>query len=465
MSRVLISAAHRSSGKTLISIGLLAAFKKRGLCVQPFKKGPDYIDPLWLSAASGRKCYNLDFFTMVPDEIIALFARKAKNADFALIEGTKGLYDGLDLKGGDANAALAKTLSAPVILVVDTVGITRGIAPLVLGYQAFDPSVNIAGLILNKIASTRHEAKLRAAIEHYTTLPIIGAVQRDPLLEIPERHLGLTPENEITKADALVEQIRTLIESQVDIECLTDIAASAAPIQPLPPQQPETLQSCGLKIGVTRDKAFSFYYPDDLEAMERMGAKLVFIDALSQSQLPNVDALFLGGGFPETQAAALSKNRALLEEIRLRIEQGLPCYAECGGLMMLTRSLSWKGQTFPMANLIEGDAVIYDTPQGRGYVRLHETGAAPWPKIPGQTGDISAHEFHYSTLENLDEKTIFAYQVQRGAGLGKGRDGIVYRNLLASYTHLRHTQANPWVERFIRFIQNSKKQALRKDPE
>lgn len=224
-AKLLISAAHKSSGKTTISIGVAAALAARGLVVQPFKKGPDYIDPMWLSAAASRACRNLDFFVMNRDEIVEHVERYAADADLALIEGNKGLYDGLDLDGSNSNAALASLLGAPVVLVIDARGMTRGIAPLILGFQAFDPSIRIAGVILNRLGGSRHEAKLRAVIEHYTDVRVVGAVHHDPAIEIVERHLGLMPSAESTEAGAQVDAIRAAVAEQVDLDALLAIAA------------------------------------------------------------------------------------------------------------------------------------------------------------------------------------------------------------------------------------------------
>ena len=227
MSHLFISAAHKSSGKTTLSIGLCAAFKNKRFNVQPFKKGPDYIDPMWLSRAAGRNCYNLDFQTQHHEEILTSFGHHSHNADISIIEGNKGLYDGLDLDGSNSNAALATLLGSPIILVIDAQGMTRGIAPLILGYQAFEPNINIAGVILNRLGGSRHESKLRAVIEHYTDVPVIGAVHHDPALNIQERHLGLIPSNEAATVEKQIQHIAELVTQQVDINKLQGIAAQA----------------------------------------------------------------------------------------------------------------------------------------------------------------------------------------------------------------------------------------------
>lgn len=457
MSHLLISAAHKSSGKTTIGIGLCAALSKLGKVISPFKKGPDYIDPMWLTRASGSPCYNLDFNTMGHEEILATFSHYSKDSDISIIEGNKGLYDGLDLHGSNSNAALATLLGAPVILVVDAQGMTRGIAPLILGYQAFEPELNIAGIILNKLGGSRHEAKLRAVIEHYTEVPVLGAVHRDKKLQIVERHLGLTPSNETSSANKHIDNIAELIEQQVDLEGIATIAQSA--------RLPQTSYSLAvatnsiainpdIKIGIAKDTAFGFYYPDDLQAFEQAGAELIPINTLEDQQLPDIDGLFIGGGFPETQMAALQANSNLRTQIKHRIEQGLPVYAECGGLMYLTRSLTWRGKCFDMVGAIPADTLMHDKPQGRGYVRLRQTEMHPWLSGANETGprEIAAHEFHYSSLENCDKDLEYAYDVIRGNGIDGNHDGIIFRNVLGSYTHMRQTQNNPWVNHFVDYV-------------
>src|SRR5512143_3721784 len=277
MNRMLISAAHKSSGKTMVSIGLCAALAARGHVVQPFKKGPDYIDPMWLSQAAGHACFNLDLYLMENDDVVATFAQHS--AEVNLVEGNKGLYDGLALDGSNSNAALAKLLDLPVILVIDARGMTRGIAPLILGYQAFDKDIQIAGVILNNLGGSRHESKLREVIEHYTDVPVIGAIQHDPELTIIERHLGLMPSNESGEAVARIRALGDAVERQVDLDkflALTrkePLAETArAIVSPFPSRDK-------LPIGIARDQAFGFYYADDLDALTASGAELVPFDA------------------------------------------------------------------------------------------------------------------------------------------------------------------------------------------
>jgi cobyrinic acid a,c-diamide synthase len=462
MNRMLISAAHKSSGKTMVSIGLCAALRARGHDVQPFKKGPDYIDPMWLSQAAGRACRNLDLYLMDDDDVVATYARHA--AEVSLVEGNKGLYDGLSLDGSNSNAALAKILDLPVFLVIDARGMTRGIAPLILGYQAFDPEIQIAGVILNKLGGTRHESKLRQVIEHYTDVPVVGAIQYDARLSIIERHLGLMPSNESIAATTKIRQIGEAIAEQVDLDKLLELSRKA----PLPAPEKAEVSPLPLgdkvRIGIARDRAFGFYYADDLDALEAAGATLVPFDALEDARLPAVDALYIGGGFPEACAVELEANAPLRGQIRQAIEGGMPAYAECGGLMYLSRGITYEGRTYEMVGAIPGDVVMHAKPVGRGYVHLKETAEHPWPRPSAPANRIKAHEFHYSSLENLPDDARFAYRVERGFGITGESDGLMVHNLLASYTHLRTIGSCYWATRFVAFIRRQIKEQARHEP-
>lgn len=457
MNRIFISAAHKSSGKTTLAVGLAAALQARGETVQPFKKGPDYIDPLWLGLAAGRPCHNLDPYLSGSEEIRGEFGLRMRGASLGLIEGNKGLYDGLDLDGSNSNAALAMLLGAPVVLVIDARGMTRGIAPLILGYQAFERGIRIAGVILNQLGGSRHEAKLRAVIEHYTEVQVIGAVQRDDRMAIAERHLGLTPSNEARAARARVEAIAARVAAQVNLDRVLAIAREAPPLAaavPWPGAPAVGAAGRRLRLGIARDAAFGFYYAGDFEALQAAGAELVFFDTLSERRLPEIDALYIGGGFPETHLEALEANAGLRAEVRQAIEAGMPVYAECGGLMYLARSIEWKGRRAQMAGVIPADIVMHPRPVGRGYVHLRETGRGLWPLAPERGTLIRAHEFHYSSVENLPPGISYAYEVERGHGIDGRHDGIVYKNLLASYAHLRDIEGSRWARRFVEFARS-----------
>lgn len=469
MSRIFISAAHKSSGKTTVSIGLCAALKQRELIVQSFKKGPDYIDPYWLAQATGRSCYNLDFYTMERDEILSLMHDKSSDADITLIEGNKGLYDGLDLDGSNSNAALATLTKTPVILVLNARGMTRGIAPLILGYQAFDKEVQIKGVILNQLGGSRHESKLRNVIEHYTDAHVVGAIHNDSRFNIDERHLGLIPGHEDPFAEHKISLLADAVNEQVDIDAVLAIARQTPELvidTRTPEIQLNSENPHDIKLGLVRCSAFGFYYPDDLEALVHAGAQLIEIDPCNDRQLPEIDALFIGGGFPETHMQQLEANESMRDSIKTAIDQGLPTYAECGGLMYLARSIEWahdgKVERGTMVGSIDADIVMEKRPQGRGYVQLQETANSLWPGTSDKT--ICAHEFHYShfktTGKTLSKSAKFAYHVKRGTGINGDSDGFIYKNLLANYTHQRNTRNNPWTERFITFARACKAQSI-----
>ena len=460
MSRLLISAAHKSSGKTTITIGLCAALAENAT-VQPFKKGPDYIDPMWIGRAAKRPCHNLDFYTMTENEIINTVGHYSHGSDIALIEGNKGLYDGLDLDGSNSNAALATLIKAPVILVLDARGMTRGIAPLILGYQSFDPEINIAGVVLNQLGGSRHEQKLRSVIEHYTDVTVVGAVYRNKDLSIEERHLGLMPSNEDDSADIKITQIRELIKDQIDLHNIRQIAEQSE-VLTRSAITSSNITKKDLRIGVAHNDAFGFYYPGDLDALKNAGAELINIDPIRDTKLADIDGLFIGGGFPETRMHELQANAQLRKEIKQAIEAGLPCYAECGGLMYLSRSLSWHDKKCEMVGVIQADTIMHERPQGRGYVRLQETHHHPWyPFEPQPENIIAGHEFHYSSLKNIEPSTHYAYKILRGHGIDGEHDGIVYKNLLACYAHLRDTNANHWAQRFVQLVRQYKQQPSR----
>jgi cobyrinic acid a,c-diamide synthase len=329
---------------------------------------------------------------------------------------------------------------------------TRGVAPLILGYQAFDKDIRIAGVILNQLGGSRHEGKLRAVIEHYTDVPVLGAVQHEAGMQILERHLGLVPSNEAAEVERQIDQIAGRVAQQVDLDRL--LALTQRDYQPVPQTAPSAaLPTC--RIGIAQDPAFGFYYEDDLQNLKDSGAELVPINTLEDRHLPQIDGLIIGGGFPESFMTELEANVSLRQDIKQAIDAGLPAYAECGGLMYLSQSLRWKDQAHEMVGVIPGDIVMHDKPVGRGYVRLKETGASPWKSEP-PAGDIRAHEFHYSSIENLPDGLTYAYEVMRGYGINGKQDGLVYRNLLASYTHLRSTRQFSWVKRFLALVEKHK---------
>jgi cobyrinic acid a,c-diamide synthase len=443
--RVVIAAPQGHSGKTTVCLALGKALHLRGLSIQPFKKGPDYIDPSWLAAACGRPCYNLDAFLMGEEVLLGSFSRRAMGTDVALVEGAMGLFDGPGPGTEGSTAALSRTLGAPVILVVNASRMTQSVAAMVGGYQHFDPETMVAGVILNQVAGPRHEQKLRDAIEGHCGLPVLGALPKGGESFVSERHLGLIPARESERAEALIEAIYERTQGHLDLEAILRVARSALQSAVPRPERRPRPRTVRYRLGVFYDKAFNFYYPENLEALRDAGADLVFLDALSDRSLPPVDGLYIGGGFPELYCAELEANAALRGEIAAAIEDGMAVYAECGGMMYLSRAITWKGQRCRMVGAIPAEVELTTRPAGHGYVEAEVT--ADNPLFPRGL-KVRGHEFHHSRLV-FSERSQLAYTVRRGLGLGDGSDGFFHKHLFAAYTHL-HALATPsWAARFV----------------
>ena len=457
---LLISSPQGHSGKTILTVGLCDASKRRGLLVQPFKKGPDYIDPSWLTVAAGRSCHNLDLFLIPKDKLFLSFHRNCEGVNLAIVEGAMGLYDGLDSHG--TTAEIARLLNIPVLLVINTTRMTSSIAPMVTGYQHFQKDVQIAGVILNYVSGTRHESKLRNAVEQYCGIPVVGSIPRDSDLNISERHLGLIPSLESEESELIVERIGRKLEAYLDLNKILTIARSSKAPQPLSllPKERKTKKSplpsgerervrgaagtVKVRIGVIRDCAFNFYYPENLEALVNEGAELVFINSF-KDRLPEVDGLYIGGGFPEFFLKELEKNRGLRKDIAKAIKASLPVYAECAGLMYLCRSIQWQGKSHEMVGIIPAEVELSQKPQGHGYVIAEIIDENPLFPI-GLT--IHGHEFHHSKV-SIKKGVKFAYQIRRGHGIDGLRDGVLYKNIFAAYTHLHALGTPSWAEAFI----------------
>jgi len=420
----------------------------------PFKKGPDYIDAEWLSKAAKHPCFNLDPFLMDKETILASFVSRAQKGDIAIIEGNRGLFDGMDQEGSSSTAELAKLLKAPVILVVDCTKATRTIAALVLGCKAFDPELSIQGVILNRIGTQRHVKIVQSAIEKYTNIPVIGAIKRQKKDPLPMRHLGVTPTDEHPSVINTLDSLKDLINTSIDLDYVKKIAASAPSLPDKPLKgliklnKPKKCSSISPLIGIFRDAAFQFYYPENLEMLEKLGAKLVFINSLTQPHLPQVDALYIGGGFPETQAEKLANNHLLRQAVKAAIEAGLPVYAECGGLMYLGQHIIWNGKKYPMVGAINWDFMVGKKPVGHGYTILEVTKPNPFY---AQGTILRGHEFHYSkpVPANPSLPTSFACKVQRGAGFIQNKEGIIYKNLFATYTHIHVLSSIQWAQSLV----------------
>jgi cobyrinic acid a,c-diamide synthase len=449
--RLVLAALRGGAGKTLISIGLLAAWRHyHGLRLVPFKKGPDYIDSGWLAMAAQQPCYNLDPFLMTAEEMVRSFVQRSGTADGSLIEGNRGLYDGVDIKGSFSTAQLSKLLGAPVILIVDATKVTRTAAAQVLGCIHFDPEVKIAGVILNQVAGKRHERILRGSIEQYCQIPVLGVIPKQERNLFPERHLGLVPPQESDNIAEVLNFAAKQMNECVDLEALLRIAKTAEPLgwpldQRATPKDLKTKEP--MLIGVIRDAAFQFYYPENIEALEDRGAIIKTISSFESRPLPPLDALYIGGGFPETHLEVLAGNSVFLTSLRLEIERGLPVYAECGGLMFLCRGIHRGEKFFPMAGLFPFDVLVERKPQGHGYTLMECVQDNPF--FP-RSAVLKGHEFHYSRIVGDDSAFPFVFRLRKGHGIVDGWDGICYKNVLASYSHIHAVGNADWADALVR---------------
>jgi cobyrinic acid a,c-diamide synthase len=433
---IMLSALGGGAGKTLFSIGLLAYWREQGKTLVPFKKGPDYIDAAWLGMAAGRSCHHLDPYLMDWDRILGSYVRRSRGAEGAVIEGNRGLYDGVDPAGSCSTAELAKCLGTPVVVILDATKTTRTTAAMVLGLCNLDPDVPIRGVVLNRVAGLRHETILRRSIEQYTGVRVFGAIPRLKDFPFPERHLGLVPPQEHALQRAVIAQAADAVGRYIDPDAIWDLAAGARTVSARRALQSDSPKghATWARIGVIQDRAFHFYYPENLEALEAEGLQLVPFSALSDPAVPDVEALYIGGGFPEVYAEELAGNRRLCEHLRQLIEDGLPVYAECGGLIYLGRTLQIGERHFPMVGALPLATAFQERPQGHGYTKLRTVQPNPFY----ETGSVlKGHEFHYSRIASLEEDRVtFAFRVLRGNGIDGRREGIVRRNVLATYTHV-----------------------------
>jgi len=446
--RLIIAGLKGSSGKTTVSLGLISAWRKTGLSIVPYKKGPDYIDAGWLSSAAGRPCYNLDPFLISKANILYSFQEHFDKADCAVIEGNRGLYDGMDSAGTYSTAELAKMLKAPVLLVLDCAKVTRTAAAILLGMQKFDRKVDIKGVVLNQIAGSRHEKIIRETIEKYCKIPVLGAVPKFEKDFLTARHMGLTPFQEHSGVEKTLSRAGEIAREYLDLDGILEIAQNAVPLKTGHRDLPPTPNPI-VRIGIISDSAFQFYYPENFEELEKRGAELVVISALRERKLPDIDALYIGGGFPETNAISLAKNTAFKRSLSKAVEGGLPVYAECGGLMYLGEALVLGKKTYPMAGIFPVKFCLEKKPQAHGYTIVEITGENPfYPK-----GTIlKGHEFHYSRVIDRETKpgVHFSFQMKRGQGIIDKRDGLCYKNVLATYTHLHALGSPEWADSLVK---------------
>jgi len=440
------------SGKSVVAVGLIAALVRQGLAVVPFKKGPDYIDAGWLHLVANHPCYNLDPYLMSRESILKSFVRHSRAADRVIVEGNRGLYDGVNIEGAFSTAELSIILGLPVLLVVDCTKVTRTVAAMVLGCRELDPRVDIRGVVLNRLGSARQEAIIRQAIERAVGIPVVGGLPRMAKDAFPQRHLGVTPHQEHDDArhvgDTLAEMAAEYIDLPAVQGLMADCGSGTAEVDVRQAEQPGGgVQPERVRIGVLRDAAFQFYYPDNLEALVAEGGDLVEIDALTSTELPELDGLYIGGGFPETSARQLAANEKFRASLRRAAVAGLPIYAECGGLIYLGESILLDGTEYPLSGVFPVRFGLARKPQAHGYTVLQVSGANPF--YP-EGLEIKGHEFRYSTVIDWQgDGAALALTMKRGVGFSGGGDGLVFNNVLALYTHIHAVATPEWAPALI----------------
>ncbi len=447
---IVVAGLSGGSGKTIVSLGIAAAWKQKGISVSPFKKGPDYIDAGWLSQAAGRPCYNLDTFLCTPAVVQHSFQENSKYSDVAVVEGNRGLYDGIDTDGSTSTAELAKLLNLPVLLVLDCTKSTRTMAALLMGCLHFDPEIHICGVILNRVAGKRHEGKVRANIEKFCKVQVFGAMPKLKAEDFPERHMGLVTSQEHAFSQKAVAAAAKVASDCIDLDGLYDLVTDgerpaghcAVPekelVSPVTASHPEPVT-----IGIVKDSAFQFYYPDNIDALKTHGADIVYISPLSQKKIPDdIHAIYMGGGFPETHAHQLAQNQGFRDALKALSENGLPIYAECGGLIFLGKSICLDGRTYPMSNILPVSFGLSNRPQGHGYTRVEVVNPNPFY----ETGDIlKGHEFRYSKILDIDfSDKDMAFRMERGKGIVDKKDGFFKNNTFGTYTHIHALGTVSW---------------------
>lgn len=441
--RLVVAGVTSSVGKTSISIAVMKALKEKGYKVQGFKVGPDYIDPSYHNTITGRQSRNLDPWLMGEKGVLVSFYNTSRDADFAVIEGVMGLFDGLSGASNFASTAhIAKLLKSPVVLVMDAAKAARSIAAVALGFTKFDPSIKIAGLILNNVAGEKHAKYCTDAIKQKVKVPVLGIIKRNKEIELQERHLGLVPTSERKELQEKVTAVAKYMQEQIDVEKMVSIAKK---VPKLHIKTNHISKKFDAKIAVALDESFNFYYADNLDTLRSMGAELEFFSPVNDETIPDADGLYLGGGFPEVLADRLEKNSSMLNAIRNAASNGMPIYAECGGLMYLTKSITeFDGKKHSMVNLFDADTIM-DKKLTLSYT---EAKVANECLIAKASKTVRGHEFHYSRIDNVPKDARFAYKLSKGKGVNGSLDGFMEYNTLASYMHL-HFANRTFAENFL----------------
>lgn len=437
--RIVIAGISSGSGKTTLATGIMGALSAKGFGVQGFKIGPDFIDPTYHSVVTNRKSRNLDMWMLSHQKILELFHRNTADCDIAVVEGVMGLYDGLDgtaEKGSTAH--LAMTLRSPVILVLDVSGMAGSAAAVVAGCKVLNKNLNVSGVILNRVSGEKHVQMCKSSIESITSVPVLGALPKNPELALPERHLGLVPTNEKNDPTARLGKISESVQANIDLNKIVEISKTAPPLPEVTTKRQEHVAR--VRIGVAYDEAFNFYYQDGLDVLKMLGAEIQYFSPVRDKKISeNIDGLYIGGGFPEVLGRQLESNRGIRTSIKKKAEEGMPILAECGGLMYLTKSITdFEGRRYSMVGILD-----CETRMVRKLTLNYTDASVVKENILAKPGNsIRGHEFHFSRLDGVPRDVQFAYAMRRGSGIDGGRDGWMEHSILAQYMHM-HFAATP----------------------
>jgi cobyrinic acid a,c-diamide synthase len=454
-STLIIAGTTSGVGKTTISLAIMFALKyKKGFSVQPFKIGPDFIDPSYHKIITGRESRTLDAWMMGNNGIISTLQNAAIDVDVAIIEGVMGLFDGLSGKSDFASTAyVAKILNTPVILVIDAAKAARSIAAMAYGYLHFDRRLKISGIILNNVSGPKHARYITESCKSKIKVPILGIVQRDNEKRMDERHLGLIPTDELdySKKSKIMQVAKKVSEEIYYDKIVSLFKLKKSKFTEIVKKSKPSISK--LKIGVALDNSFNFYYNENLNSLRNLGAEMTFFSPLNDNHIPNdVSGLILGGGFPEVMADKLHSNQSMRRSIKTAVEQGMPIYGECGGLMYLTKSIAGYRdfkKPFKMVGVIDANTIM------TGRLTLNYTQADMTSNLFGNIQNIRGHEFHYSKIENIPQDSKYVYNMKRGSGIDGGKhDGVLIYNSIASYMHLHFYDTrfpNKWIKFCIDF--------------
>lgn len=452
--RIIIAGTQSGVGKTTIATGIMGALKNAGYKVQGFKVGPDYIDSSYHTAVTGRPSENLDTWLVPKTHIREVFNQTTRDVDIAVIEGVMGLFDGLSgVDETGSTGQIAKLLNCPVLLVIDVHNTVRSAAAVAAGFKNFDPEVKVAGVILNNVAGEVHANWCKDAIEKIG-LPVVGWLPVNSKVAMPERHLGLIPTPEKNEASVYQEIIK-FIQERLNVNQIYELAKSAGPLPEVETKQkPKAPQKASVKIGVAFDEAFNFYYPSNLNLLSQLGAEIIRFSPIHDKTIPqDVGGLYIGGGFPEMFLKELEANQSMRKSILQAINNGMPVYAECAGLMYLTKTVAdFDGNSYKMVGALDGNTKM----TSKTLVTYSEAKAIEPNILSSQGEKIRGHEFHNSVITEIPAEAKFAYQMMMGEGIKEKKDGWILNNTLASYMHIQFAQDDSIAQSFFDKCRNSK---------